>query len=270
MYLPNCGPPGTQRDVLIPKLSDRTMNFSKDYSPAPNALQDRVIMITGATDGIGKALALAVAQLGATVIAHGRNTKKLEALDDAIKAISSKRTALLPLDFEKVGPNEYQAAVQAIEQNYGRLDGLIHNAAMLGEHAPIEHHDIPKWLRTLHVNTNAPFILTRYCLPLLRKSADASIVFSSCEVAIKSRSNWGAYLVSKSANEGMMKMLAEELENTHIRVNSVDPGIANTKIRMQAFPAENRDLLSKPDQVVTPYLFLLGGNSKGVNGQRLV
>lgn len=246
------------------------MNFSKDYKPQANALADRVILITGASDGIGEALAIAAAELGATVIAHGKSTKKLEALDDAIKAINGKRPALLPLDFEKATANDYQAMVDAITQDYGKLDGLVHNAAMLSERAPVEHHDIAKWLRAMHVNTNAPFILTRFCLPLLRKSADASIVFSSCDVVINTKPNWGAYLVSKHANEGMMKMLAEELENTRVRVNSVDPGIVNSRIRMQAFPAENRDVYPKPEDVVGPYLLLLSGESKGTNGQRLV
>jgi len=245
------------------------MTYSNNYSPASNTLTNRVILITGASDGIGKALAIACAKLGATVIAHGKSSKKLEALDDAIKAITGKNTALVPLDFEKAGPTEYQAMIDAIEQNYGRLDGMVHNAAMLGEHAPIEHHDIPKWMRTMHVNTNAPFILTRYCLQLLRQSADASIIFSSCEVAVKPRSNWGAYLVSKVANEGMMKMLAEELENSVVRVNSVDPGIVDTRIRMQAFPAENRSVYPKPDAVVNPYLYLLSGDSKDIRGQRI-
>jgi len=245
------------------------MNFSKDYTPQPNSLNDRVILITGASDGIGKALAIKAAQLGATVIAHGKSTKKLEAVDDAIKAINGKRPALLPLDFEKATANEYQAMIDAITQNYGKLDGLVHNAAMLGERAPVEHYDVAKWLRAMHINTNAPFILTRFCLPLLKKSTDASIVFSSCDVAVNAKANWGAYLVSKSANEGMMKMLAEELENASVRVNSVDPGIVNSRIRMQAFPAENRDVYPKPEQVIAPYLFLLSGDSKGMNGQRL-
>ena len=244
------------------------MNFSNHYTPQANSLSDRVILITGASDGIGKSLAIAAAKLGAIVIAHGKSTKKLEALDDAIKSIVGYRPALLPLDFEKAGANEYQALVQAIEHNYGRLDGLVHNAAMMGDHAPIEHHDIAKWMRTLHVNTTAAFILTRHCFPLLRKSTDASIVFSSCEVAVKTKSNWGAYSVSKHANEGFMQMLAEELESTHIRVNSVDPGAVNSRIRLQVFPAENRDQLAKPEDVVAPYLFLLSGDSKGVNGQR--
>lgn len=245
------------------------MNVNEDYLPSSGTLADRVILITGASDGIGKALAIKASQLGATVIAQGKSSKKLEAVDDAIKAINGKRPALLPLDFEKASGNEYQAMIDAITQSYGKLDGLVHNAAMLGEHAPVEHHDIPKWMRTMHVNTNAPFILTRYCLPLLRKSADASIVFSTCDVAINVKPNWGAYLVSKHANEGMMKMLAEELENTRIRVNSVDPGIVNSRIRMQAFPAENREVYPKPEDVVAPYLFLLSSDGKGVNGQRL-
>ena len=125
-------------------------------------------------------------------------------------------------------------------------------------------------MRTLHVNTNAPFILTRYCLPLLRQSANASIVFSSCEVSTNAKANWGAYLVSKHANEGMMKMLAEELENTSIRVNSVDPGVVNSRIRMQAFPAENRNVYPKPEDVVALYLFLLSGANREINGQQLV
>jgi len=240
-----------------------------NYAPPADLLKDRVILITGATDGIGKALAIAAAKLGATVIAHGRTAKKLETVDDAIKAAGGQHTALLPLDFEKAGPADYEAMAEAIEQNFGRLDGLVLNAAMLGEHAPIEHHDVPKWLRTLHVNTNAPFILTRYCLPLLKKSSDASIVFSSCDVATEARAHWGAYLVSKWANEGMMRMLADELSNSKVRVNSVNPGTMNTKIRMQAFPAEDRNVLARPEDGIKPYLYLLGADSKRVTGQRL-
>ena len=245
------------------------MHNFKHFQAPPNSLQDRVILITGVTDGIGKALAMAAAKLGAQIIAHGRSQKKLEALDDLVTAAGGKPMALLPLDFEKAGPAEYEAMADAIEKNFGRLDGLVHNAAMLGERAPIEHHDVPKWLRAMHVNTNAPFILTRYCLPLLRKSVDASIIFSSCDVAVDAKAHWGPYLVSKWANEGMMRMLADELINTAIRVNSVNPGVTNTKIRLQAFPAEDRSSLAKPEEVVNPYLYLLGPLSKGVTGQQL-
>lgn len=244
------------------------MQNLKHYQAAPDSLKDRVILITGVTDGIGKALAIAAAKLGAQVIAHGRGQKKLEAVDDLVTAAGGKQMALLPLDFEKAGPADYEAMAEAIDKNFGHLDGLVHNAAMLGERAPIEHHDVPKWLRAMHVNTNAPFILTRYCLPLLKKSQDASIIFSSCDIATQAKAHWGPYLVSKWANEGMMQMLADELSNTKIRVNSVNPGTTNTKIRMQAFPAENRDALAKPEDVVNPYLYLLSANSKGVTGRQ--
>ncbi len=243
------------------------MQDLKTFQPAPDALKDRVILITGATDGIGKALAIAAAKLGAQVIAHGRSQKKLEAVADLVTDPTTKPMALLPLDFEKAGPAEYEAMTDAIEKNFGRLDGLVHNAAMLAERAPIEHHDVPKWLRAMHVNTNAPFILTRYCLPLLKKSQDASIVFSSCDIATEAKAHWGPYLVSKWANEGMMRMLADELSNTRIRVNSVNPGPVATKIRLQAFPAEDRGALAKPENVLKPYLYLLSAMSLGVTGQ---
>ena len=239
------------------------------FQPAADALRGRVILITGATDGIGKALAIAAATLGAQVIAHGRNQRKLEAVANLVTDPNTHPMALLPLDFEKAGPAEYEAMAEAIETNFGRLDGLVHNAAMLAERAPIEHHDIQKWLRAMHVNTNAPFILTRHCLPLLKKSEDASIIFSSCDVASQACAHWGPYLVSKWANEGMMRMLADELSNTKVRVNSFNPGITNTKIRMQAFPAENRDALAKPEDVLKGYLFLLSNSSKGLTGQAL-
>jgi NAD(P)-dependent dehydrogenase (short-subunit alcohol dehydrogenase family) len=246
-----------------------TMQALNQYQPKPNELQGRVILITGATDGIGKALAIAAANLGAQVIAHGRSQKKLEAVANQVTDPKTLPMALLPLDLEKAGPADYDAMVEAIEKNFGRLDGLVLNAAILGERAPIEHHDIQKWLRAMHVNTNAPFILTRHCLPLLKKASDASIVFSSCDLATKARAHWGPYLVSKWANEGMMHMLADELSNTKIRVNSFNPGNTNTKIRMQAFPAENRDTMQKPDAVTKGYVFLLSAHSQGVTGQHI-
>lgn len=245
------------------------MQAHLNFVPSKDSLKGRIILITGATDGIGKALAVAAAASGATVIAHGRSNKKLEAVDDAMKAAGGDNCALLPLDFEKAGPDEFVAMADAIEKNFGRLDGLVHNAAMLAERAPLQHHDVPKWLRAMHVNTNAAFILTRYCLPLLKQSEDASIVFNSCDIAKQARANWGAYLVSKWANEGMMHMLAEELDNTRIRVNSFDPGATKSRIRLQAFPAENREVLPEPAAVVAPFIYLLSGESKGVQGQSL-
>lgn len=239
----------------------------KQYQPGPEALRDRVILITGASDGIGKAVALACASHGATVVLHGRNVRKLEGVYDQIVNAQQPRPAILPLDFEKAGSSEYEALAGAIEKTYGRLDALLHNAAMLGERAPIEHHDVQKWLRTMHVNVNAPFILTKTCLPLLRKSTDASIVFTSSGVVPRPRAYWGAYLVSKWATEGLRNMLADELGNeANLRVNSIDPGKVKTGMRLQAYPAEDRSVLRTPESIVAPYLYLLGSESREVNG----
>jgi NAD(P)-dependent dehydrogenase (short-subunit alcohol dehydrogenase family) len=236
------------------------------YSPTSTLLQDRVILITGASDGIGKALALAAAAHGAQVVLHGRNVKRLEAAYDAIVAAGGARPSILPLDLEKAGPEQYDALVAALDKEFGRLDGLVHNAGMLGERAPIEHHDVAKWMRTMHVNVNAPFVLTKCCLPLLKRSTDSSIIFTSSGVVPRPRAYWGAYLVSKWGSEGLMRMLADELDSKP-RVNSVNPGKVRTNMRLQAYPAEDRSALAAPEAVVAPYLYLLGADSRDINGQ---
>jgi len=243
------------------------MTDPRTYTPAPDALAGRVLLITGASDGIGRAVATAAAAHGARVILHGRNIKRLEAAYDAIVALGRERPSILPLDLEKAGPAEYDALYAAIETEFGRLDGLLHNAGMLGDRSPIEHLDVTKWMRTMHVNTTAPFVLTQRCLPLLRLSSDASIVFTSSGVVPKPRAYWGAYLPSKWASEGLMRMLADELESEKIRVNSLNPGKAKTNMRYQAYPAEDRATLPEASAIVAPYLFLLGAASQGISGQ---
>lgn len=240
----------------------------RTYCPPADLLRDRVILITGASDGIGKAVAKAAAAHGARVILHGRNVKRLEAVYDAIVAAGQPRPSILPLDMEKAGSAEYDALAEAVEKEFGHLDALLHNAGMLGERAPVEHYDVAKWLRTMHVNANVPFILTQRCLPLLRQSKDASIIFTSSGVVPRPRAYWGAYLASKWASEGLMRMLADELENQPaMRVNSIDPGKVRTNMRLQAYPAEDRSALADPDSIVAPYLFLLGPDSRGISGR---
>lgn len=240
----------------------------RTYSAPADLLRDRVILITGASDGIGRAVAKAAAAHGARVILHGRNVKRLEAVYDAIVAAGQPRPSILPLDLEKAGQAEYDALVAALEKEFGRLDALLHNAGMLGERAPVEHYDVAKWLRAMHVNANVPFILTQRCLPLLRQSKDASIIFTSSGVVPRPRAYWGAYLPSKWASDGLMRMLADELENQPtMRVNSIDPGPVRTNLRLQAYPAEDRSALADPGSIVAPYLFLMGPDSKGISGR---
>lgn len=238
----------------------------KTYAPRQDLLQDRVILITGSSDGIGKAVAKAAAAHGATVILHGRNVRRLEAVYDEIVAAQGPRPSILPLDLEKAGPGEYDQLVAALSKEFGRLDGLLHNAGMLGERAPIEHHDVAKWMRTMHINVNAPFILTKSCLPLLKQSSDPTVLFTSSGVVNKPRAYWGAYLVSKWASEGLMRMLADELETESIRVNSINPGKVRSNMRLQAYPAEDRSTLPLPESITAPYLYLLGPDSRSVSG----
>lgn len=239
-----------------------------DYIPATNALSERIILITGASDGIGRAVAIAAAKHGARVILHGRNVKRLEAVYDAIVSAGSPRPSIAPLDLEKTGPGEFDQLTAAIEREFGRLDGLLHNAGMLGERAPIEHYDVTKWMRTMHVNVTVPFILTQRCMPLLRKSADPSILFTSSGVVARPRAYWGAYLASKWASDGLMRMLADELESKPaMRVNGINPGKVRTNMRLQAYPAEDRNTLPPPESIVVPYLYLLGPDSRGITGQ---
>jgi len=240
----------------------------KEYKPAADALRDRVVLITGASDGIGRAVAIAAATHGARVILHGRNVKRLETVYDTILNAGHPRPSIVPLDFEKAGPAEFDQLITAIDQEFGRLDALLHNAGMLGERAPIEHYDVAKWMRTLHVNVNVPFVLTQRCMPLLRKSADPSIIFTSSGVVPRPRAYWGAYLVSKWASDGLMHMLADELESKPaMRVNSINPGKVRTNMRLQAYPAEDRSTLPAPESIVGPYLYLLSTDSRGVSGQ---
>jgi len=240
----------------------------RDYRPAADALAGRVILVTGATAGIGRAVARALAAHGATLLLHGRSAKKLEELYQELARIGPE-PSVAELDFERAQGPQYQALTDEIDKRYGRVDGLLHNAAMLGDRSPIEHYDFGVWQRVLHVNLTAPFVLTRCLLPLLRKSNDASVLFTTSSVGSRGRAFWGAYAIAKFGTEGLAQVLAEELENTPIRVNSINPGATRTRMRAQAYPAENPETLPLPDALALPYLYLLGPAGRAVRGQRI-
>jgi NAD(P)-dependent dehydrogenase (short-subunit alcohol dehydrogenase family) len=240
----------------------------RDYRARPDLLTGRVILVTGATSGIGRAVATDLVRHGATVLLHGRNARRLQALYEELCKLGPE-PAVAQLDLERAQGPEYQALTDEIEKRYGRLDGLLHNAAILGDRSPIEHYDIGLWQRVLHVNVTAPFILTRCLLPLLRSSTDASLVFTSSGVGRRGRAYWGAYAVSKFGVEGLADVLADELENTPVRVNVINPGGTRTGMRARAYPGEDPNSLPTPESVTYAYLYLLGPDSRGVNGQRL-
>jgi len=241
----------------------------RSYHAPAGLLTGRVILVTGAGGGLGSALAKACAASGAQVVLSGRNVRKLETVYDAIVAAGSPRPSIAPLDLERADASHYGALADAVRNEFGRLDGLVHAAAVLGERAPIEHYDVVKWLKVMHVNVNAAFIVTQALLPLLRLSQDASVVFTTSGVSVRGRAYWGAYAASKFAVEGLMQVLADETDTvTNVRSNSVNPGRMRTPMRAAAYPGEVPDTLPTPDQVLGPFLYLLGPESRGVTGRR--
>jgi len=237
------------------------------YRPGPGALRERVVLVTGAGSGIGRAVARDLARAGATVGLLGRTPKNLEAVYDEIVTAGGPKAALLPFDLERALAQDYDRLAAAVGQEFGRLDGLIHCAGILGSRTPIEHYDVPTWCRVLHVNLTAGFVVTQALLPELAKSADPCIVFTTSGVGQRGRAYWGAYAVSKFGTEGLAQVLADELEGK-MRVNLVNPGPVRTNMRALAYPAEDRSTLAAPEDVTGPYLFLVGPDSRGITGQR--
>jgi len=235
------------------------------YAYPADILKDRIILVTGASDGIGKTLACHAASLGAQVILHGKNTKKLEAVYDEIEALeNAPRPSIAVLDLATAETESYASLANIIEDEFGRLDGLVHNAGILGERLSVEQYDVVEWQRVLHINLTAPFVLTKVLLPLLRNSADPSIIFTSSGVGRVGKPFWGAYSVSKFGTESLAQMLAAENEHTSLRVNCINPGATRTKMRLAAYPAEDRDALKTPLDIMPAYIYLLGPESQGV------
>lgn len=240
----------------------------RQFVPRADELSGRVIAITGPTQGIGRAVALACAKHGAHVVLIGRGVPQLEAVHKEIESAGAPEATIAVLDLEKAIANDYDQLADAILKRYGRLDGLLHNASMLGTLTPIEHYDVLTWVRVMHVNVTAAFALTQVLLPALKLSEDASILFTSSGVGRKGRAYWGAYAVSKFAIEGLTQVLADELEGiSKIRVNAINPGPTRTRMRRAAYPSEDPQKLPPPEAITNPYLALLGPASRGITGQ---
>lgn len=241
-----------------------------NYEAPPGLLTDRVILVTGAGDGIGRAAAKALAAHGATVVLAGRTLAKLEKVYDEIEANGDPQPALVPVDFSLAGPEEYRQLADTIEKEFGHLDGVLHNAGILGDITPLEMYDPDTWDTVMKVNLRAPFLLTQALLPLLKQSPDASIIFTSSSVGRRARAFWGAYAVSKCGTEGLAQLLADELMNTsNIRVNCINPGATRTSMRASAYPGEDPESLKTPEEIMPLYLYLMGPDSLGVTGQSL-
>ena len=237
------------------------------YEYPGDILKNRIILVTGASDGIGEALVVHIAGLGAQVVLHVRNTKKLESVYDQITNLKdAPRPSIAVLDLATADGDAYSSLVNSIEQEFGRLDGLVHNAGILGQRLSLEQYEIADWQRVMHVNLTAPFVLTQALLPMLRESVDPSIIFTSSGVGRVGKAFWGAYSVSKFGTEALSQILADENRHTPLRVNCINPGPTRTKMRLAAYPAEDRDVLKRPEDIMAAYVYLLGPDSQGVTG----
>lgn len=248
-------------------MSARTI---ENYEPASNLLEGRLVMVTGAGDGIGKAAAMSYAAHGATVILLGKTIKKLEKVYDEIESAGYPEAVILPLDLQGATAADYATVAERIEEDFGQLDGLLHNAGVLGDLTPLEHYDPETWNKVMQVNLTAEFLLTRAMIPLLRASEDGSVIFTSSSVGRKGRAHWGAYAVSKFATEGLMETLADEMDDKRngVRVNSLNPGATRTYMRHMAYPAEDPGRNPEPEAIMGTYLYLMGPDSKGITGEK--
>ena len=240
------------------------------YTAPDKLLQDRVILITGAGDGIGKAAALACAKAGATVILAGRTVAKLEQVYDQIMALNTTEPVIYPFDLEGASQEDYDQLAVALDNQFGRLDGLLLNAGVLGQRTPLNNYRQDVWDKVIKMNVSAQFQMTQSLMPVLEKSTDASVIFTTSSVGKVGRAFWGAYAVSKFAVEGMVQTWAAELEGLgNVRVNAINPGATRTNMRAQAYPAENPNSLKSAEEIMPAYLYLLGADSSEVNGQSI-
>ncbi len=239
-----------------------------NYRPAPDLLSERVILVTGAGDGIGRAAALAYAAHGATVILLGRTTEKLDVVYDEILAAGDAEPAIVSVDLATLTEEQARQFASELSETFGCLHGILHNASLLGERTPIANAGYEAFREVMQVNVHAGFLLTRCLLPLLEAAPAASILFTSSGVGRKGRAFWGAYAVSKFATEGLMQVLADELENTgKVRVNSLNPGATNTSMRRAAYPAEDPSSNPAPSDIMPAYLYFMGDDSAQLNGE---
>ena len=240
------------------------------YKPCLNHLEKRIILVTGAGDGIGKAVAIGAAKSGATVILAGRTVAKLEQVYKLIIEAGGPEPSIYPVDLAGATAKDYDDLGVLIDEQFGRLDGLLHNAAILGLRSPLTSYSSELWSKVIQVNLTAQFQMTQSLMTVLEKSQDASIIFTTSGVGRVGKAFWGAYAVSKFAIEGMVQTWASEVEGLgSVRINAINPGATRTNMRAQAFPAENPNDLKTPEDILPAYLYLLGQDSIGVNGQSI-
>ena len=240
-----------------------------EYTIIEKILENKIILVTGAGDGIGKTAALTYAKLGATVILLGKTVSKLEAVYDEILSLDLAEPAIIPLDLKGATKQNYIDMSATIASQFGKLDGALFNASMLGELSPFTQIHEQIFNDVMQVNVNAQYLLAQALIPTLQRADQASLVFTSSGVGNKGRAFWGAYSISKFATEGMMQVIADEYENSNLRTNAINPGATNTGMRNSAYPAEDKNSIATPEDIMPLYVYLMVNDSVKVNGQTL-
>ena len=258
----------TQQSVMESHSSALSHEDIRNFVPTAGCLNDKVILVTGAGEGIGRVAALTYARYGATVLLLGRTASKLESVYDEIEQMGGRQPAMLPMNLEGASYAEMQQLEGLINKEVGQLDGILHNAGMLGSLTPLEMYDIDIFAQVMKVNFTATFMLTQALLPLLKDANQGSIVFTSSSVGTHPRAFWGAYALSKQAVEGMSDIFTQETQNTtRLRFNCINPGGTRTNMRAHAYPGEDPMSLKTPEDIMAGYVCLMSDASVGVRGQ---
>jgi NAD(P)-dependent dehydrogenase (short-subunit alcohol dehydrogenase family) len=245
----------------------QTAFLPENYVPAADLLADRVVLVTGAAQGLGRAAALAFAKHGATVILHGRDIARLESVYDEIEHSGGKQPAIMPLDFLKTSQPELDGFAQTIHSTFGRLDGIFHSASHFAPPTPLALQDLDVWNQHALVNLSVPAALTKACLPLLARSTHASVVFLTETHAVEPRAFWGAFAATKCALSPLAVIWNQEMgDDAPVRFNVCLPGPVASPMRNKSHPAEAKSLLRTPDDLDRDFLFLMGPDSRHLGG----
>jgi len=240
-----------------------------EYTIIDKSLENKIILVTGAGAGIGKEAAITYAKLGATVILLGKTVSKLEAVYDEIISLGLAEPASIPLDLKGATKQNYIDMSATIVNQFGRLDGALLNASILGELTPFTQIHEQIFNDVMKVNVSAQLLLAQALIPTLQLAKNASLIFTSSGVGNQGRAYWGAYSISKFATEGMMQTIADEYESSNLRTNAINPGATNTGMRNSAYPAEDKDTLATANEIMPLYVYLMSDDSLNVNGKTL-